>query len=81
VIRVATLNLWMRSGDWPARRRVLRDGFAALAPDVVGFQEVETGEGGDSVSVTPRTAGDLDATPGRPRIPATRATRSRRATR
>jgi hypothetical protein len=26
VIRVATLNLWMRNGDWPARRRVLRAG-------------------------------------------------------
>jgi endonuclease/exonuclease/phosphatase family metal-dependent hydrolase len=41
VIRVATLNLWMRSGDWPARRAVLRDGFAALAPDVIGLQEVD----------------------------------------
>jgi len=50
VIRVATLNLWMRSGDWPARRRVLRDGFAALSADVIGFQEVETDERGDSVA-------------------------------
>jgi endonuclease/exonuclease/phosphatase family metal-dependent hydrolase len=49
-MRVATLNLWMRNGDWPARRRVLRDGFAALAPDVIGFQEVETLDGRDSVS-------------------------------
>jgi endonuclease/exonuclease/phosphatase family metal-dependent hydrolase len=49
-MRVATLNLWMRNGDWPARRRVLRDGFAALAPDVIGFQEVETAGGRDSVS-------------------------------
>jgi endonuclease/exonuclease/phosphatase family metal-dependent hydrolase len=48
-MRVATLNLWMRSGDWAARRRVLRDGFAALAPDAIGFQEVETDAGGDSV--------------------------------
>ncbi len=49
MIRVATLNLWMRSGDWPARRRVLRDGLAALAPDVIGFQEVESDADGDSV--------------------------------
>ena len=43
MIRVATLNLWMRSGDWPARRTVLRDGLAALAPDVIGFQETQRG--------------------------------------
>jgi endonuclease/exonuclease/phosphatase family metal-dependent hydrolase len=49
-MRVATLNLWMRNGDWPGRRRVLRDGFAALAADVIGFQEVETLDGRDSVS-------------------------------
>jgi endonuclease/exonuclease/phosphatase family metal-dependent hydrolase len=39
VIRVATLNLWMRNGDWAARSAVLRDGLRALAPDVIGFQE------------------------------------------
>jgi endonuclease/exonuclease/phosphatase family metal-dependent hydrolase len=49
-MRVATLNLWMRSGDWAARRRVLRDGFAALGADVIGFQEVETVDGADSVT-------------------------------
>jgi hypothetical protein len=26
-MRVATLNLWCRHGDWPARRRVLADGW------------------------------------------------------
>jgi endonuclease/exonuclease/phosphatase family metal-dependent hydrolase len=36
---VATLNLWGTSGDWPARRRVLADGFKALQPDLVAFQE------------------------------------------
>jgi endonuclease/exonuclease/phosphatase family metal-dependent hydrolase len=39
VIRVATQNIWRFHGDWPARREVLRDGLAALDPDVVGFQE------------------------------------------
>jgi endonuclease/exonuclease/phosphatase family metal-dependent hydrolase len=50
VIRVATLNLWMRSGDWSARRRVLRDGLAGLAPDVIGFQEVDKGDAHDSAA-------------------------------
>ncbi|WP_225729075.1 MULTISPECIES: endonuclease/exonuclease/phosphatase family protein [unclassified Nocardia] len=38
-MRVITLNLWGRCGDWPRRRRVLRNGFAELAPDLVAFQE------------------------------------------
>lgn len=38
-LRVATLNLWGVRGDWPARRGVLADGFARLAPDLVGLQE------------------------------------------
>jgi endonuclease/exonuclease/phosphatase family metal-dependent hydrolase len=39
-MRVATLNLWVRNGDWEARAVALRDGLRALAPEVVGFQEV-----------------------------------------
>jgi endonuclease/exonuclease/phosphatase family metal-dependent hydrolase len=38
-LRVATLNVWRRHGDWPARRAVLADGLRALKPDVVAFQE------------------------------------------
>jgi endonuclease/exonuclease/phosphatase family metal-dependent hydrolase len=38
-VRFATLNLWGRSGDWPARREALAAGLRALAPDVMGFQE------------------------------------------
>jgi endonuclease/exonuclease/phosphatase family metal-dependent hydrolase len=38
-MRVATLNLWMTGGDWPARRAALRAGLAELRPDVIGFQE------------------------------------------
>ena len=37
--RVATLNLWQRYGDWPARREILADAFRKLKPDVVGFAE------------------------------------------
>ncbi|MFI7702370.1 endonuclease/exonuclease/phosphatase family protein [Nonomuraea sp. NPDC049480] len=38
-MRVATLNLWARHGDWPARREVLADGLRSLGPDLVAFQE------------------------------------------
>ncbi|WP_107658584.1 endonuclease/exonuclease/phosphatase family protein [Nocardia suismassiliense] len=38
-LRVVTLNLWGRRGDWPQRRALLRAGFAELKPDVVAFQE------------------------------------------
>jgi endonuclease/exonuclease/phosphatase family metal-dependent hydrolase len=34
-----TQNLWGIRGDWDARRRVLRDGFQALEPDLVAFIE------------------------------------------
>jgi endonuclease/exonuclease/phosphatase family metal-dependent hydrolase len=38
-VRVATLNLWARSGAWADRRAVLIDGFRELRPDLVAFQE------------------------------------------
>src|ERR671932_763609 len=38
-MRVLTLNLWGRRGDWPARRRVLADGLRDLRPDLVAFVE------------------------------------------
>jgi endonuclease/exonuclease/phosphatase family metal-dependent hydrolase len=38
-IRVATVNIWCRHGDWAARREVLRDGFAALGADLIALQE------------------------------------------
>lgn len=39
-IRVLTINIWNRSGPWDARLALLRRGIAALAPDVIGMQEV-----------------------------------------
>jgi len=39
VLRVATLNVWARNGDWPARREVLARGFAELDADLVALQE------------------------------------------
>jgi len=38
-VRVATLNLWGRSGEWADRRSVLIDGFRELRPDLVALQE------------------------------------------
>lgn len=38
-IRIATMNLWGRRGAWTERRSVLIDGFSALQPDLVAFQE------------------------------------------
>jgi endonuclease/exonuclease/phosphatase family metal-dependent hydrolase len=49
-VRVATLNVWGRRGDWAARRAVLAAGFAALRPDVVAFQETIVSPGGDQAA-------------------------------
>jgi endonuclease/exonuclease/phosphatase family metal-dependent hydrolase len=38
-MRVATLNTWGMCGDWQARLPVIRDGFRALAADIVVLQE------------------------------------------
>ncbi|TCC64066.1 endonuclease/exonuclease/phosphatase family protein [Kribbella pittospori] len=48
-IRVATLNIWCRHGDWPARRDVLREGFRSLRPDFVALQETVVDDAGDQV--------------------------------
>jgi endonuclease/exonuclease/phosphatase family metal-dependent hydrolase len=39
-LRVATLNIWNRFGPWEERLVAIRAGVAALAPDVMGLQEV-----------------------------------------
>jgi endonuclease/exonuclease/phosphatase family metal-dependent hydrolase len=38
-VRVLTLNLWGRRGDWEARREVIVNGLRDLRPDLVAFQE------------------------------------------
>jgi endonuclease/exonuclease/phosphatase family metal-dependent hydrolase len=49
-VRIATLNVWGRNGDWSQRRRaVLRDGFARLAPDLVALQKTIVSGGYDQV--------------------------------
>jgi endonuclease/exonuclease/phosphatase family metal-dependent hydrolase len=38
-VRVLTLNLWGRRGDWDSRRAVIVEGLRGLRPDLVAFQE------------------------------------------
>jgi len=40
VLRVATLNVWNRSGPWPERLKLIHGEIARLEPDVIGLQEV-----------------------------------------
>jgi len=42
-IKVATLNLFNRMGDWDARFPLVVQGLDELAPDVIGLQEVDLG--------------------------------------
>lgn len=48
-LRVATLNIWCRHGDWPARREVLRAEFERLQPDVIALQETVVNDEYDQV--------------------------------
>ncbi|GAA4237797.1 hypothetical protein GCM10022254_51100 [Actinomadura meridiana] len=38
-MRVLTLNLWGRRGQWPKRREVITEAVRQLNPDLVAFQE------------------------------------------
>jgi endonuclease/exonuclease/phosphatase family metal-dependent hydrolase len=39
-LRVVTLNIWNNQGPWTERLRLIRRELTALAPDIVGLQEV-----------------------------------------
>jgi endonuclease/exonuclease/phosphatase family metal-dependent hydrolase len=39
-LRIATLNIWNKSGPWPRRLGLIREELARLRPDVIGLQEV-----------------------------------------
>lgn len=49
-LRVVTLNIWNKSGPWRERRSLIQEELTALAPDLVGLQEVLRldGQAGDS---------------------------------
>ena len=49
-VRVMTMNVWARHGDWRARRAVLRSGLRALQPDLVALQETVVTDGYDQVA-------------------------------
>jgi endonuclease/exonuclease/phosphatase family metal-dependent hydrolase len=49
-MRVTTINLWNRFGDWDRRRSVLIEGFRALQPDLAAFQEAVRTEEYDQVA-------------------------------
>lgn len=50
MLRVLSLNIWNREGPWPARRALIRDWIARLAPDVIGMQEVLRGQSVDQAA-------------------------------
>lgn len=49
-VRAATLNIWVRHGNWPARRNLLIDGLRRLEPDVVALQETISEDGYDQAA-------------------------------
>jgi endonuclease/exonuclease/phosphatase family metal-dependent hydrolase len=49
--RAATLNIWSRFGPWEDRLVAIREGLRALAPDVLGMQEVLRCEGLDQAAL------------------------------
>jgi endonuclease/exonuclease/phosphatase family metal-dependent hydrolase len=49
-VRIATMNLWGTRGAWDERRAVLSEGFHALRPDLVAFQEAIHNDEYDQVS-------------------------------
>jgi endonuclease/exonuclease/phosphatase family metal-dependent hydrolase len=49
--RAATLNIWSRFGPWEERLVAIREGLRALAPDVLGMQEVLRCEGLDQAAL------------------------------
>jgi endonuclease/exonuclease/phosphatase family metal-dependent hydrolase len=49
-MRVVTLNTWKNDGDYLRRLPLMRDGLAALGPDIVCLQECFVGGGEDTAA-------------------------------
>lgn len=45
LVRVLSLNIWHRRGPWEQRLALIREGIQALAPDLVGLQEILSRDG------------------------------------
>jgi endonuclease/exonuclease/phosphatase family metal-dependent hydrolase len=64
-LRVATLNIWNRSGPWQERLESIRAELGALDPEILGLQEVlrqvATGESPHGAWVVPDTVAAHDA--------------------
>ena len=54
-LKIATLNIWNKSGPWLKRLPMIREELARLSPDVVGFQEVLRLGAGDKASSSPES--------------------------
>jgi endonuclease/exonuclease/phosphatase family metal-dependent hydrolase len=65
-VRIVTLNTWKNDGDYARRLPLMRDGLAAMAPDVVCLQECFVAEGFDTAAWLAAALGlDLHAAPAR----------------
>ena len=49
-MRIVTLNTWKNEGDYARRLPLMRDGLAALSPDVVCLQECFVADGFDTAA-------------------------------
>lgn len=49
-MQIVTLNTWKNDGDYARRLPLMRDGLAAMAPDVVCLQECFAAEGFDTAA-------------------------------
>ena len=68
-MRIVTLNTWKNEGDYSRRLRLICDGLAALAPDVVCLQEAFVGAGQDTAAAVSRHLGlTLHAAPARAKL-------------
>jgi endonuclease/exonuclease/phosphatase family metal-dependent hydrolase len=52
-LRIATLNIWNKSGPWTERLELIRRELGALAPDLIGLQEVLRLDVGEGTELTP----------------------------
>ncbi len=68
-MRIVSLNTWKNEGDYLRRLGLMRDGLAALSPDVVCLQEAFVGAGHDTATWLAAELGmDCHAAPARAKL-------------